>query len=185
MYKWRWHLHHHTLHTSMQMTTNDKQGTQDADASRVPGIILYHPAYNSPHHLNDDRWGSMERFRHMGLEMCASPAPSVRFLLLLFYILYLMIFSLLDYMYEQNSNEQMATSTIIHCIPTPRWRTNRGLETHLRLESLVLFFTISHPTASTTSTMMGGARWRGSTYGAGGLQPPQYVSLYYFFLMLY
>ena len=29
------HLHHHT-----RMTTNDEQGTRDASASRVPGIVL-------------------------------------------------------------------------------------------------------------------------------------------------
>jgi hypothetical protein len=60
--------------------------------------------------------------------------------------------------------------------------TNRGLETQMRLESLVLFFNSSHRTAPTTSTTVGGARRRDLTYGAGDAGP-QYVFFFCFFII--
>ena len=91
------------------------------------------------------------------VQPCSTVSP-VHFSLLLF------IYTLFNFFFTR----LRVQTTIANKWPPPsytntRTTTNRGLETHLRLEFLVLFFSTTHSTAPTTSMTMPSG-W-GSTKG--------------------
>jgi hypothetical protein len=89
-----------------------------------------HHFANSLHHLGDDRWGLTETFDIWTGCLHLQPRRCVFFFLFFFFFTLL----ILDYAYKF---ERTALSYINTRTTT---MNEKGLETHLRLESLVFFF---------------------------------------------